>query len=61
MTGCTDPSRNFGTRDFTEAEIDEARRLLSQEIPYSVEGDSLMMKVSGPMGEMKVVYNRQFK
>jgi hypothetical protein len=61
MTGCTDPSRNFDTRDFTEAEIDEARRLLSQEIPYSVEGDSLMMKVSGPMGEMKVVYNRQFK
>ncbi|HUF68508.1 MAG TPA: hypothetical protein VMM79_07605 [Longimicrobiales bacterium] len=61
MTGCTDPSKNFDTRDFTQAEIDEARRLLSQEIPYSIEGDSLMMTVSGPIGEMKVVYNRQGK
>ena len=58
MTGCTDPSRNFDTRDFTEAEVDEARTLLAQEIPYSIEGDSLMMTVMGPEGEMKVVYNR---
>ena len=61
MTGCTDPSKNFDTRDFTEAEIDEARSLLAQEIPYSIEGDSLMMTVRGPMGEMKVVYNRHGK
>lgn len=61
MTGCTDPSKNFDTRDFTEAEIDEARTLLAQEIPYSIEGDSLVMTVRGPMGEMKIVYNRQGK
>lgn len=59
MRGCTDPSKNFDTRAFTEAEIDEARSLLAQEIPYSIEGDSLMMTVRGPMGEMKVAYNRQ--
>jgi hypothetical protein len=59
MTGCTDPSNNFDERDFTEAEIDEARGLLAQEIPYSVDGDSLVMTVRGPMGEMNVVYERQ--
>lgn len=61
MTGCTDPSTNFDTRDFTAAEIDEARSLLAQEIPYAVEGDSLIMTVKGPMGEMKVAYNREGK
>lgn len=60
-TGCADPSKNFDTRDFTEAEIEEARSLLAQEIPYSIEGDSLTMTVRGPMGEMKVVYDRQGK
>jgi hypothetical protein len=59
MTGCTDPSKNFATREFTQAEVDEARSLLAQAIPYSVEGDSLTMTVSGPEGEMKVVYKRQ--
>lgn len=58
MTESTDPSRNVDTRDFTEAESDEARSLLAQEIPYSIEGDSLTMTVRGPMGEMKVVYSR---
>jgi hypothetical protein len=61
MTGCTDPSQNFDMRGFTEAEIDEARSLLAQEIPYSLEGDALMMTVRGPMGEMKVMYHRQGK
>ena len=61
MTGCTDPSKNFDTRGFTEGEIDEARSLLAQEIPYSIEGNSLIMTVRGPEGEMKVVYNHQGK
>lgn len=59
MTGCADPSDDFDKRDFTEAEIDEARSLLAQEIPYSIKGDSLVMTVTGPTDEMNVVYKRQ--
>jgi hypothetical protein len=59
MRGCADPSKNFDRRDFTEAEIDETRSLLAQEIPYSIDGDSLVTTVRGPTGEMKVVYERQ--
>lgn len=58
-TGCEDRSRNFDTRDLTAAEIDEARNLLAEKIPYSIEGDSLTMTVTGPAGEMEVVYKRQ--
>jgi hypothetical protein len=59
MTGCTDPSRDFAMRDFTQAEIDETRGLLAQEIPYSMDGDALQMTVKGPMGALTVVYTRQ--
>ena len=59
MKECEDLSKNFDTRDFTEAETHEAKSLLEQEIPYTVEGDTLTTRVSSPMGEMEVVYNRQ--
>lgn len=59
ITGCQDPSRNVDLRDFNQAEIEEATALLAQEIPYSIEGDRLTITVSGPMGEIKIAYNRQ--
>lgn len=59
MTGCEDPSRNFDLRDFTAAEIEDAKGLLAQEIPYTVENDTLTTTVKGPMGQMEVVYERQ--
>ena len=59
MTGCEDASKNFEIRHFTEAETNEARTLLAQEIPYTVEGDTLTTIVKAAGGEMKVVYKRQ--
>lgn len=61
MTGCEDSSRNFDLRDLTSAEIEEARGLLAQEIPYTVEDDTLTTTLQGPMGQMNVVYERQVK
>lgn len=59
MRDCEDSSRNFDRRGFTEVEINEAKNLLRQEIPYTVDDDRLTMTVKGPMDEMEVVYNRQ--
>lgn len=59
MTGCNDSAKNFDMRALTRAEIDEARSLLAQEIPYTIENDVLTTTVEGPMGPMDVVYKRQ--
>lgn len=59
MTGCEDSSKNFDLRPFDEAEMEETRAMLAQEISYSVEGDRLTTTVRGPSGEMEIVYERQ--
>ena len=59
MKGCEDASKNFESRGFTEAEINEAQTLLAQEIPYTVDGDTLTTTVQGPGGQMKIDYTRQ--
>lgn len=59
MTGCENGSQNFALRDLTRAELEEARRLLAQEIPYTVDDDTLTTTVNSPMGEMNVAYERQ--
>lgn len=61
MTGCEDSSKNFDLRGFTSAEIEDARSLLAQEIPYTIENDTLTTTVKGPMGQLNVEYRRQVK
>ena len=59
MTGCQDESKNFELRDFTEAEIDEAKTLLAQNIPFTVVDDTFTTTVKTPVGEMSIAYKRQ--
>jgi hypothetical protein len=59
MTGCEDSSMNFELRPFDEAETEETKAMLAQEIPYSVDGERLTTTVRGPSGEMDVVYERR--
>ena len=58
-SGSADPARNFPLRDFTAAEIDEAETLLDQDIPYTLDGDTLSMTVQSPAGPMEIAYTRQ--
>lgn len=57
--GCQDSSQNFEMRNFTEEETNEARSLLAEPIPYTVEGNTLTTTVRGPVGEMKVIYKQK--
>ena len=59
MVGCKNPSKNFSLRELTEAETREARNILEQEVPYTIEGDTFVTKSKGPLGKITIAYERQ--